>query len=545
MNVNLLDCFETTVKNYPKKTAVRHKEDGVTFSDLSSRAQKLGTLLADAMDGLLNRPVAVLLPKEINTVAADIGVMYSSSPFMNLDVKTPKERLKNIFALVQPAAAVTSEKYRGNLPDTDIPVILIDSLDWEGIEADIALLQSRRAGLVDTDPLCLINTSGSTGTPKSVVLNHRSFFDFMAASDEHFGFDGTEVLGSLSPAVFDIFDFELCMLMVHGSQMVLLDSFLASFPARLLETLAASRVSFIFWVPSIMVNIANMGLLSKIQLPDLRLVWFAGEVFPTEQFCYWYDCLPQAKFVNLYGPIEITLDCTFYEVKERPAGDEPLPIGIPYHNTDVLILNEENQRCAVGEEGELCVRGTSLAMGYYNNPERTAAAFTQNPLNPHYPELIYRTGDVACIRGDGNIMFKGRKDSLVKHMGYRIELGEIEHVIENRLKLVDYCCAVYQHEKKEIVLYYENKEEITDKDFRTALMGVFPAYMIPSVFKKMDELPRNTNGKIDRLLLKNSADTGKISSGGGIGCNLCKPRTEKPADASFPFISAGVERRAA
>ena len=171
-----------------------------------------------------------------------------------------------------------------------------------------------------------------------------------------------------------------------------------------------------------------------------------------------------------------------------------------------MLLNDENEKCKIGEEGELCVRGTSLAMGYYNNPEKTAAAFTQNPLNNSYPEMIYRTGDMAYMREDGNIMFKGRKDSLIKHMGYRIELGEIEHVIENELKLVEYCCAVYQYEKKEIVLYYQNNSELTEKDFRTALSKVFPAYMIPSVYIKMDELPRNTNGKIDRLTLKNKAN---------------------------------------
>jgi non-ribosomal peptide synthetase component F len=328
----------------------------------------------------------------------------------------------------------------------------------------------------------------------------------MAVSQEKFGFDGSEILGSLSPVVFDIFDFELCMLMMFGSQIVLLDAMLAAFPARLLESLAANHVSFIFWVPSILVNIANMQLLDKIALPDLKLVWFAGEVFPTKQFLVWYDKLPQTKFANLYGPIEITLDCTYYEVKERPLENEALPIGVPYRNTDVLILNDKDEKCGVEEEGELCVRGTSLAMGYYNNPEKTAAAFVQNPLNKSYLELIYRTGDMAYVRKDGNIIFKGRKDSLIKHMGYRIELGEIEHVVENDLKLVNYCCAVYQYEKKEIVLFYENDAEIADKDFRKEISKVFPSYMIPSVYVRMDELPRNTNGKIDRLLLKNKVN---------------------------------------
>lgn len=506
MKTHLLDYFEETAEQKSNDIAVRHNDQSITFGELSDKSIKMGTYMLSRVQEVTNTPIAVFLPKEINTVIADLGIMYSSNPFMNLDVKTPKERLMNIFELVKPAAVITNKKFSGALPEVSIPIILVDELDWDTLTADEGNLLARRSQLIDTDPFCLINTSGSTGTPKGVVLNHRSFFDFMSVSNERFGFDGSEILGSLSPVVFDIYDFELCMLMVNGSQLVLLDAMLAAFPARLLEKMAEAHVNFIFWVPSIMVNIANMGLLDKIPLPDLKLVWFAGEVFPTKQFLVWYDKLPNTTFANLYGPIEITLDCTYYVVDERPVESEPLSIGIPYHNTDILILNDENKKCKVGEEGELCVRGTSLAMGYYNNPEKTSAAFTQNPLNSSYPELIYRTGDMAYVREDGNIMFKGRKDSLIKHMGYRIELGEIEHVIENDLKLVKYCCAVYQYAKKEIVLYYESENEMTDKEFRTAISKVFPAYMIPSVFVKMDELPRNTNGKIDRLMLKNKAN---------------------------------------
>lgn len=506
MNTHLLDFFESIHKAKMNDVAVVHNKESITFSALKNKAQKLAAVMEKNMGGCINSPVAVFLPKEIDTVITDLGIMYSCNPFMNLDVKTPRERIMNIFMLVKPAAVITKKIYKNILEDLEIPVVFIDEIDWDSVEISEEHLTEKRKQLIDTDPFCLINTSGSTGTPKGVVLNHRSFFDFMEVSNEIFGFNGSEILGSLSPVVFDIFDFELCMMMVNGSQIVLLDAFLASFPVRLLERLAENHVSFIFWVPSVMVNIANLKLLERVALPDLKLVWFAGEVFPTKQFLVWYDNLPNTKFANLYGPIEITLDCTFYVVDKRPVENEPLPIGVPYRNTDILILNDKDLVCGIDEEGELCVRGTSLAMGYYNNPEKTSAVFTQNPLNSAYPETIYRTGDIVYRRKDGNIMFKGRKDSLIKHMGYRIELSEIEHVTENDLKLVRYCCAVYQYEKKEIVLYYENDTGISDKDFRSAFGKVFPAYMIPGVFVKMDELPRNTNGKIDRLLLKNLAN---------------------------------------
>lgn len=509
MKNNLIDYFEETVSQNPEKIAVRHNAEAVGFNELKTKAKKLGNEIVSKIDNKTNRPIAVFLPKEINTIISDIGIMYSSNPFMNLDIKTPKDRIMNIYNLIKPIAIISNKKYSKLLSDIDVPLILIDELDWDTMDTNEDFLWLRRRTMIDTDPFCIINTSGSTGTPKGVVLNYKSFVDFVMASDERFSFDGSEIIGSLSPVVFDIYDFELCMLMMKGAQLVLLDAMLAAFPARLLQNMANTHVNFIFWVPSIMVNIANMKLLDKINIPELKLVWFAGEVFPTKQFLVWYDKFPNTTFANLYGPIEITLDCTYYVVDERPIESEPLPIGIPYRNTDILLLNDDNKECEVNEEGEICVRGTSLAMGYYNNPEKTAVAFTQNPLNPFYPELIYRTGDIAYIREDGNIMFKGRKDSLIKHMGYRIELGEIEHVIENDLKLVRYCCAVYQYEKKEIILFYESLKEITEKEFRTKISKVFPSYMIPNSFIKLDELPRNTNGKIDRLTLKNIANEEK------------------------------------
>jgi acyl-coenzyme A synthetase/AMP-(fatty) acid ligase len=294
--------------------------------------------------------------------------------------------------------------------------------------------------------------------------------------------------------------------MSKGSTMVLIPDSLAPFPIKILEILENDNVTFLFWVPTIMVNIANMGLLDKIQLPSLKTVWFAGEVFPTKQFNYWKKNLNSCLFANLYGPIEITLDCTYFIVNREIPDDEPLPIGVACRNTDILILNDEDKLAKKNQEGELCVRGTSLAMGYYNNPEKTSLAFVQNPLNKSYPEIIYRTGDIVSLNDKDEIIFKGRKDSLIKHLGYRIELGEIEHIIVNSLKIAKNGCVVYNIKKKEITLFYEASNEIPVTEFKKKLAIALPKYMIPTAYFFMEELPRNTNGKIDRLFLKNKID---------------------------------------
>ena len=253
-----------------------------------------------------------------------------------------------------------------------------------------------------------------------------------------------------------------------------------------------------------------MDLLSAFKLESLRTVWFAGEVFPTKQYNYWHHHLPEVTFANLYGPIEITLDCTYYIINKEIPDEQPLPIGYPCRNTDILILDDEDRQVQEpGVEGELCVRGTSLAMGYYNNPEKTAAAFVQNPLNKAYPELIYRTGDIVSLNDEGLIMFKGRKDNIVKHMGYRTDLGEIEHVIINTLKLVKNGCIVYNQAEKQITLFYEAEQEIPASEFRLQIGKVLPKYMIPTAFCHLEQLQRNANGKIDRLYYKKEVNERK------------------------------------
>ncbi|MBQ0067130.1 MAG: amino acid adenylation domain-containing protein [Phascolarctobacterium sp.] len=501
---NVLEYFEQTLLTKKDKVAVVDDQRQISFGDMAGQAWSVGTHLLQSGVGI-KHPVAVFLPKSIESIVADVGIIYSGNAYMNLDVKTPLARISNILQLVEPAFVITDKKFVGKLGEIfdKNKILLIENLIVAENKHDLLLQNLEK--VIDTDPLCLINTSGSTGTPKSVVLNHKSFIDYTTWAITATGLRDDEVFGSLAPIVFDHSSYELCLLMVHGCTMVIIPETYTIFPTKLVQYCAEMHITYIFWVPTIMVNIANMDLLSRIPWPELRMVWFAGEVFPTKQFNYWRRHFPNAKFVNLYGPTEITVDCTYYIVNRDIPDNEPIPIGYPCRNTDILILDADNKLVTEKNiEGELCVRGTSLAMGYYNNPEKTAAAFVQNPLNKSYPELIYRTGDVVYVNDLGEIVYKGRNDSLIKHMGKRIELGEIEHVIVNTLQLVKNGCAVYDYGKKEIVFFYEADSEITVADLRKQIGTTLPAYMVPTRYVYQQLLPRNTNGKIDRLKLKES-----------------------------------------
>lgn len=517
-HTQLTQFLDDTAAAYPERLAVIDGEIRLSFSQLKMRALKLAALVAERLGEETKHVVAVFTPKGADSITGDAAVVYSGNAFINLDVKHPEQRFRNIFENIRPDLLITRRDVAGRIlaVASNVPVIYVEEADaLPEPDADRVLeLLERRNSCLDTDLLCVINTSGSTGMPKGVACTHRGFID-LVESEVRAGLltDTHEIVASLAPCVFDRHIFEICFMMMRAATLLIVPESFAAFPVRMLELLVRHKATYLFWTPTIMVNIANMDLLAHFSLPELRKVWFAGEVLPTAKLNYWRRHLPYATFVNLYGPTEISELCMYYVIDRELQDDEPIPIGKALPNTEILLLNEDGQQVAPGEEGEICVRGICLAMGYYNNPEKTAEFFVQNPLNSAYPERIYRTGDMGMMNERGEIMFKGRRDTLIKHMGYRIELGEIENVIVGRLETVKNCCAVYNYAEKKITLFYEAPEALDERELRTQIGAVLPRYMVPAVYVHLTEMPRNNNGKIDRLRLKRQVE-GQIESAG-------------------------------
>lgn len=503
MYTSIVDFFESgAVVRCPEKIGLADEGGSYTFAQWEAGAKQCAAMIIARCD-VLNRPIAVFLPKCAKALIADLGILYSGNCYNNLDVKSPPQRAKAIFENVQPVLVITSAEYIEHLAALGVPadrLMLIEDVLTQERDYDNDRILGRLRRIIDTDPVCIISTSGSTGVPKSVVLNHRGLIDFFLWYCERFPFDESEVIASLSPFYFDGYLVGLFMSWLRGARIEIVPDQLSIFPVRLASFLEEKRITFIFWVPTVMVNMANADALRDVSLGTLRTVCFAGEVFPSKHLNYWRRHLPQATFVNLYGPIEISVICTYYVVDREFGDDEPLPIGVPCRNTDILILDDENQVCGIGQTGELCVRGSSLAHGYFNSPERTESAFVQNPLNQSYPERIYRTGDLAFWNDRNEIMFVGRKDFQIKHSGFRIELGEIETAATG-IDAVANACVLYDKPKAEIVLVYEAGEVLSAESLRRRLSESLPKYMLPRKFIRLESMPRNANGKIDRQKL--------------------------------------------
>jgi len=288
-----------------------------------------------------------------------------------------------------------------------------------------------------------------------------------------------------------------------GATAYLLPRTLFMFPMMLCNFLNEHKINTVCWVVSALTMISSLGLLEKNPPKYLKTVAFGSEVFPPVQYRLWREALPDATFYNLYGPTEATgMSCVWKADRELEDG-EPIPIGRPFRNTDLLLIREDGTRACLGETGEIYLRGTCVTLGYYRNEEKTREAFVQNPLNDAYPELVYRTGDLAYCNKHGEYVFVSRKDAQIKHMGHRIELGEIEAAAAT-CDGINRACCVYDATGKRIVLYYTGTA--TEKGVLNELKTLLPRYMIPALCVLLSSMPLTPNGKLDRKLLKERAE---------------------------------------
>jgi amino acid adenylation domain-containing protein len=510
MLTNILQYLEATAPRLPEKLAFSTGTEGLTFSALHTHARTIGAELLRR--GHTAEPVAVLMDKHPHTIATFFGALYAGCFYAALDGDMPPARMGLILDTLRPRLLICdkkNEKTARRLVEEGI--FSGELLTWDELcyaegktltPADEDALAAVRARQIDTDPIYVVFTSGSTGVPKGVAACHRSVIDYTESLCEAIGFDEHTVFANQTPLYFDAPLKEIMPTIKFGATAYLVPKMLFMFPVKLCDYLNEHRINTVCWVVSALTMISSLGALEKNSPRYLTTVCFGSEVFPRKQYDLWRQALPKARFFNLYGPTEATGMSCYWPARDL-APDEPIPVGKPFRNTDLLLLTDDGRRAAPGEAGEICLRGTCVTLGYYGNPEKTAEAFVQNPLNPYYPELIYRTGDMGRFNDRGELLFISRRDAQIKHMGHRIELGEIEAAAAASDGVRAACC-VYDANGKRIALYYVGEAE--PAALTSGLKSILPRYMLPAICERLPAMPLTPNGKADRKGLRERAE---------------------------------------
>lgn len=501
MITNILTYLEDSAQRWPDKIAIADDKNSVTFARWNKFSRSIGTAISQSSNKALRQPVLVFVDRRIEGLIGFLGVTQSGNFYVPIDCKMPDQRVKLISDVLNPVAAITVTV--ADEKTLDLINFQGARLKYEDIIStpeDGCLLDSIRNQMIDTDPVYSIFTSGSTGVPKGVVIAQRGMVDLAEWLVNTFGFTAEDALGNQTPFYFDGSVKDICICLKSGATLNIIGKKYFTFPKLIVPFLNERKITAILWATSAIVLIGNSDILS-IALPEhLRLVTFAGEAMPAKQLKVWMNKLPNVQFVNLYGPTEITVDCTYYVVNREFSDDEFIPIGNACHNKGILVFNENNQLVQVGEEGELCVRGTGVALGYYNNKEKTQEVFVQNPLHELYDDKIYRTGDIVKYNKLGEIEFVSRKDFQIKHKGNRIELGEIEVAINSIANITNAAC-VFDQANDKIILYYTTTDN-EEMDIINMVKDKIPVYMFPEIIIHLRQMPYNMNGKIDRIELK-------------------------------------------
>lgn len=534
MRKNLLEYLYDDIDEKRDRVAFSDINGSLTFGELYDISRRIGTKLSRV--GVYREPVAIYMDRCPAMIAAFLGVLAGGCYYVPLDTAAPAARVRSVIETSGARVMICGKENLEKSAELGFGGKILIYEDVSGsyktgkVPAeekqrfvqgdDDAEISSKSVGLslgyakasdeavddvalarifdaqIDTDPAYIVFTSGSTGTPKGVVACHRSVIDYIEHLSEILEVDESTVFGNQSPFYFDACLKEIYPTLKFGATAWIVPREYFMFTVKLVEFLNEHKINTICWVGSALRMVSALGTFKTVRPQYLRTVAFGSEVFPPKELRAWKEATPEGtKYINLYGPTEGTGMCCFYRVDREFEDGERVPIGRPFPNSEILLLSDDGREVADGETGEIYVRGTCVTLGYFNNPGKTGESFVQNPLNNAYPEILYKTGDLARRNERGELVFVSRKDYQIKHMGHRIELGEIESVAGG-ISGVEIVACVYDSKADKIIMVYKGEAE--EAAVGDHLKETLPRYMLPGRIVRVVRMPFTPGGKIDR-----------------------------------------------
>lgn len=505
---NLAHLFDEVLATHATRPALRYAGGDHSYRELGEWIDSLAALLL--AKGLRRGDViAIGHDKHALSFALMLAAIRLGITYVNIDVASPIARTSRILQVSAPSLLfyddVACQAEMTELATAQgCELLLLDRSTLPAVSDADRVRQRQCSRLVDGSTIAYVMfTSGSTGVPKGVAVTHQNVLHFIAWGHERFGITERDNFANLSPMYFDNSVFDFYVSLFCGASLSPIHRGLLTKPYELVPYVSAQTCSIWFSVPSALMYLMAVKAIAPGALPDLRAIVFGGEGYPKVELKKLYDLFSdQAALVNAYGPTECTCICSAHTLESDDFQDlDGLPtLGHLNPNFDHLILDEDDRDAA---EGELCLIGPNVAAGYFNDLERTVAAFHTITDANRFMKRMYRTGDLVK-EANGKLHFVGRKDNQIKHMGYRIELEEIEHALV-RLPQVEQAAVVYQRSQAaygKLVAYVASTAEVEDKALLQALAKLVPDYMVPARLIVMPKLPKNPNGKVDRQYLR-------------------------------------------
>jgi L-proline---[L-prolyl-carrier protein] ligase len=504
----LQDLLERSTSDYPNNTALIQPDVGtVTYRELNHSAGRIS-------DGLRHRGiqrghrVGVYCSKSIDMVASLFGIMKSGAAYVPVDPGSPVSRNAYIFKDCQVQMILSEKKFLESLlsqfqsqkPDS-VQEINNNLFLIEG-PGKLAETEGSGVRISPGELAYILYTSGSTGLPKGVCYPHEGALAFVDWCSEVFQPDSQDIFSSHAPFHFDLSIFDIYVCCKHGATLVLIGEELGKQPSQLADLISDQKMSIWYSTPSILNLLTQFGKLERHSYPNLRLVLFAGEVFPIKHLKNLKEIWRHPRFFNLYGPTETNV-CTYYEIPPQIPSNQnnPFPIGKSCSHLICKVFGENGEEIQSGIEGELCVTGPIMA-GYWNLPERTSTAF----LTDSNGNRFYKTGDIVRRNDDGDFIYVGRRDRMVKKRGYRVELGEIESVLLKHPAVTEAAVVALQDQDGQVLikafLNVVKSEETSIIKMKQFSMDNLPSYMVPDRFAFLSSLPKTSTDKIDYQSLK-------------------------------------------